>query len=154
VAGGLTWDIISGGYLHTCGKTVANISYCWGENSGGQLGDGNLPNDALAPVIVSGGLVWNEVSAGYQHSCGITTGGIGYCWGIGNNGELGDGLSTNTDTRTPVGGGLTFVSISAGTFYSCGLAVNNEVWCWGANSDGQLGDGTRISKNLPVQIVQ
>lgn len=38
---------------HTCGKTSANVLYCWGWNSVDTLGDGTN-TDRLAPTPVVG----------------------------------------------------------------------------------------------------
>jgi alpha-tubulin suppressor-like RCC1 family protein len=40
VAGGLAWQQIAAGGLHSCGVTTGNVAYCWGYNGKGQLGDG------------------------------------------------------------------------------------------------------------------
>jgi alpha-tubulin suppressor-like RCC1 family protein len=42
-------------------------------------------------VAVVGSLSFSSLSAGSQHTCGITTTGIAYCWGWNNLGQLGDG---------------------------------------------------------------
>jgi len=51
VAGGVTFAAVSAGNGHTCGVTPAGAAYCWGINSGGQLGDGTTTN-RLTPVRV------------------------------------------------------------------------------------------------------
>jgi alpha-tubulin suppressor-like RCC1 family protein len=52
VAGGLQWRQLSAGSQFTCGKTTADVAYCWGYNGVGQLGDGTLEN-RNAPVRVA-----------------------------------------------------------------------------------------------------
>jgi alpha-tubulin suppressor-like RCC1 family protein len=54
----------------------------------------------MKPVLVGDGLSFVQVSAGYVHTCGLTSGGLAYCWGKNNDGRLGDG--TQTDRPTPV----------------------------------------------------
>jgi alpha-tubulin suppressor-like RCC1 family protein len=39
----------------TCGKTYADLAYCWGANGYGQIGDGTS-DDRLRPVAVAGPL--------------------------------------------------------------------------------------------------
>ena len=56
VAGGLRFRQMRAGSFHTCGVTTANVAYCWGLNSDGQLGDGTRAQ-RLAPVRVAGGPV-------------------------------------------------------------------------------------------------
>lgn len=94
-------SIISAGYDHACAVQFARI-FCWGENGGGELGDGTR---AASPVpIRPAGTSSQPVSA--------ISGGIGYtcavidfdrraeCWGSNGNGELGDG--TRVIKLTPV----------------------------------------------------
>ncbi|MFN2602924.1 MAG: RCC1 domain-containing protein [Gemmatimonadaceae bacterium] len=95
VAGGLTFKQISSGGGHTCGVTSNTAEmYCWGPNASGQLGD--LTNiERTAPVLVAGGILWESVSAGSDHTCGRSTSTIVYCWGNNSAGQLGDGTSVN-----------------------------------------------------------
>ena len=53
------------------------------------------------PVAVAGGLPFSQVDAGNRHTCGVTTGGVGYCWGYGGDGELGDGTDQNQNRLRP-----------------------------------------------------
>ena len=103
VSGGLGFAAVSSGPLsnHTCGVTTGGAAYCWGEDSYGELGNGTInsvPNSS--PESVSGGLTFASVSAGYVHTCGLSTGGAAYCWGYNFNGQLGDG--TTTSSTVPV----------------------------------------------------
>jgi uncharacterized protein YjdB len=65
---------VSAGGQHTCGVAVSGTAYCWGSNSGGQLGIG-MGGDQATPAVVSGGLLFQSVDAGQDHTCGITTSG-------------------------------------------------------------------------------
>lgn len=67
VHGGLTFATVSAGESHTCGVTTTGAAYCWGDNLGGQLGDGTTDPFRLTPVSVSGGLMFELVSAGFAH---------------------------------------------------------------------------------------
>ena len=102
----------------------------------------------------SGGLTFQSVSAGIFHSCGVTTAGEAYCWGIHGVGQLGDGIDTRSYVNVPVAvvGGLTFQSVNAG-YHSCGVTTAGEAYCWGDNDYGQLGDGTGTDSNVPVAVV-
>ena len=91
-----------------------------------------------------GGLTFASVSTGYSHTCGLTPGGVAYCWGRGENtGELGNGTTSGSTTPVAVAGGLSFATLSAGGWYhSCGLTISGAAYCWGDNSLGELGAGT------------
>lgn len=54
-AGGHTWSVISVGTFHTCGITTDGITYCWGSNGSGLLGEGTL-SDRNVPTAVVGQL--------------------------------------------------------------------------------------------------
>jgi alpha-tubulin suppressor-like RCC1 family protein len=93
-------------------------------------------------VAVVGGLTFATVSAGGNHTCGVTTEGAAYCWGYNNEGQLGNGTSGRRTSPVAVAGGLTFATVGAGTFHTCGIATEGAAHCWGFNFYGQLGDGT------------
>ena len=160
VLGALRFAQVSAGAHHTCGVTTAGAAYCWGDNSLGELGDsigGPLfPYAAkqTSPVAVVGGLSFAAVSAGFTHTCGVTTAGLAYCWG--NGSAVGDGAGDTVLARSnPVAvvGGFRFLSVSAGWAHTCGVATSNLAYCWGDNSAGQLGDGTKTERNSPVEVL-
>ena len=165
VAGGLRFVQITSGRDHTCGLTSDGSAYCWGENATGQLGNASIPINCGAfpahsqclrdfPIPISGDLKFSQLSAGAFHTCGVTTAGDAYCWGLvttdsaitasalGNAGYSGE-IRTQRGSRVPVpvSGQLTFREVTAGNGVSCGLTVNGEAVCWGRNNYGQLGVG-------------
>jgi len=152
VVGGLAFTLVSAGYDYTCGITTAGAAYCWGNNVGGQLGDGTTISRP-SPVPVAGGLTFATLTAGAGHTCGITTAAATYCWGANDNGQLGDGTTTVQTSPVPVQGGLTFASVSAGNDHTCGITTEGATYCWGSNAVGQLGDGTTTSSTGPVPVL-
>ncbi len=97
-------------------------------------------------------LVFRQISAGWGHSCGVTTDNLAYCWGSDSAGQLGDGLTANRMRPTLVAGGLQFLEVYAGAAHSCGIATTNRAYCWGGNASGQLGDGTTTDRHRPVAV--
>ena len=154
VAGGLTFTAISAGHSSptTCGLTPGGAAYCWGHNFYGEVGNGSTTNDFAAPVAVSGGLTFTAVSPGFSHTCGLTPGGVAYCWGDNGAGELGDGSTTNSAVPVPVSGGLTFAAISAGDSLSCGVTPSGAGYCWGFNAFGQVGNGSTANSTVPTAV--
>ena len=163
VAGGLTFQSVSAGNFHTCGVTANGAAYCWGDNSYGVLGaDTAITNPCYAlpyaggcpyPVPVAGGLTFRSISAGYEHTCGVTTQGAAYCWGANLSGALGaDSATLAQNCRTafgcrtpvPVSGGHNFTVVSAGKALSCGVTTGGAAYCWGSNASGELGIGTAV----------
>jgi alpha-tubulin suppressor-like RCC1 family protein len=152
VSGGPVFQGISAGGYHTCGLTTSGAGYCWGNNFFGQVGDGTPFGDHSSPVAVSGSLVFQAISAGGWHTCGVTTSGAGYCWGWNSTGQLGDATTTDRSSPVAVSGGLAFQALSTGERHTCGLTTSWAAHCWGENVVGQLGDGTGF-RTSPVAVV-
>ena len=105
---------MSTAYLHSCGVTTAGAAYCWGDGDFGQNGNGDTTAaPAPTPVPVAGRLTFAAVSAGGGHSCGVTTTGVAYCWGVNPVGQLGAGTSTGPEQCTS--SGLNAVSYACST---------------------------------------
>lgn len=104
VEGGPAFASVNAGAFHTCGVSTGGAGYCWGFNGNGQLGNGTT-NSSPTPTSISGGLSFATVTAfGRYHSCGLTTGGIAYCWGYNGLGELGDGTGLSALEPVQVAG--------------------------------------------------
>ena len=84
--------------------------YCWGNNEMGQLGANRKYDDSpdgtrwtYKPMQVDYGLPAGEkivsLSAGANRGCVIMTNKRSYCWGLNNEGQIGDG--TNVDRISP-----------------------------------------------------
>ena len=73
---------------------------------------------------------WRSISAGYSHSCGVTSNGMGLCWGVGKNGQ-------SLFPQRLLSANITWRQISAGTGHTCGVMSNGTATCWGANDEGQ-----------------
>ena len=59
----------------------------------GSSGNGSVGLFELepTPVPVTGGYTFAAISAGRDHTCGVTGAGAAYCWGADNTGDLGRG---------------------------------------------------------------
>lgn len=110
VSGGLSFVTINGRNGANCALTQSGAAYCWGSNSGGQIGDGTTTNRSV-PTAVSGGLSFVSITNGQQYACGVTAAGATYCWGANIRGQLGDGTTTQRLGPVLVSGGLTFSSV-------------------------------------------
>jgi alpha-tubulin suppressor-like RCC1 family protein len=153
VTGGLTFATVSsGGINFTCGLTATNAAYCWGNNWYGQLGDGTMTDSHTPVAVTTGGLTFVTVTAGLNHTCGLTADGLAYCWGRNTFGQLGVGDTTRRLTPVAVAGGLRFASLRAMSLHTCGLTGLGAAYCWGLNDSGQLGDGTQTYRYTPVAV--
>jgi alpha-tubulin suppressor-like RCC1 family protein len=153
-SGFVRFTTIAVGLFHTCALTEMGPAYCWGFNLDGQLGNGTLgpPTSRSTPTLVTGGLTFVALVAGVYHTCGLTSDGAAYCWGVNGNGQLGIGEGPSRSVPTPVGGGLRFTSLAAGQFHTCGVAGTGVAYCWGSNRNGQLGDGTTTDRPQPALV--
>jgi alpha-tubulin suppressor-like RCC1 family protein len=97
VAGNITWSMISAGTEHSCGISTNGSAFCWGYNAAGAVGDGSFYYRRFRPRPVAGNNTWVGITAGFYFSCGITTQASMLCWGFGESGGLGNGLSTATN---------------------------------------------------------
>ncbi len=68
------------GSLFGCGIDTQQVTWCWGRNDRGQLGDGSS-TDRSAPVAVAGGLAFEHLTANNLGVCGSTLDHQVYCWG-------------------------------------------------------------------------
>ncbi len=146
---------ITAGFDHACAILDNASLLCWGGNSNGQLGDGTTTT-STSPVSVDlgTGRTAAAVAAGHRHTCAILDNASLVCWGQNNNGQLGDG--TTTDSTTPVyvdvGSGRYAVAISGGRYHTCAILDDASLKCWGQNSYGQLGDGSTTTTSTPVSV--
>lgn len=93
-----------------------------------------------------------RLSAGPNHTCHVKDDGTVRCWGLNDDGQLGDGTIVNRQSPVTVSGVFNAVGVAAGASHTCAVLADGRVWCWGDNSSGQLGDGTNVSR-LTARIV-
>jgi alpha-tubulin suppressor-like RCC1 family protein len=104
VEGG-AYDQPSLGDYHACALQYGvTAPLCWGDNTGGQLGQGTDTDTNGTPTIVSWAAISQfatSVAAGSDHSCALLDDGRVVCWGKNAVGQLGNG-SQATPGNTPV----------------------------------------------------
>ena len=157
VVSGLSTGVASltAGHGHTCVVTTSGAAKCWGYNYSGQVGNGGLYTTQNTPATVNG-LSSNValITAGYQHTCALTTLGEALCWGANGYGQIGDGSTTNRSAPTVVSSlNAGTAALSAGFSHTCALTAVGAAKCWGYNNSGQLGDGTTMNRTTPVPVL-
>ncbi len=162
---GKTIKSISAGSSHTCAIASDDKAYCWGNNSYGKLGDGTT-NASLVPVAVNmtgvlNGKTIKFIAAEYAYTCAIASDDKVYCWGMNNEGQLGNNSTTASSVPVAVDtsgvlSGKTIKSISlGGDGYgsNCVVASDDKVYCWGVENYGQLGNNSAsFYFSVPVAV--
>ena len=150
--GGSSWLGVglSGTAQDVCVPNAAGNTFCWGDGTYGQLGNGTFGsgNASSVPVQVTNpsGVTFNLTATGQQHSCALSAGGFAYCWGSNAAGQLGDYTGTERNTPVSTYGAHVFTKITVGDGHSCALDNNSDIYCWGANDLGQVGYGDRTPR--------
>ena len=91
------------------------------------------------------------IAAGRDRSLFLKEDGAVWATGRNDQGQLGDGTTTN---RTkPVQVMTDIAAISAGDSHSLFLKKDGTVWATGRNDEGQLGDGTTTERTTPVRVM-
>lgn len=83
----------------------------------------------------------NQISAGVDSTCAVTSTGRVACWGRGRYGKLGDDKNRTSAVPREVEGLKGAVDVSVGTDHACAIVGDERaVYCWGSN-DGDDGSG-------------
>lgn len=131
VAGGLKFQKIRAGGLHTCALTLDYHIYCWGDNLFGALGAPGV-SQSSAPVQILSTALFTDLAAGGAHSCGLRTDGVLFCWGANESGQLGINSAGNGATGpVSVSTAQRFASVAAGEKRTCARIANGTSYCWG-----------------------
>ena len=141
---GASWSAISAGTSHALAITTLGRLYAWGSNVSGRLGDLTIVTKS-SPVLVSGPAAtsWLAVSAGGGHSIAITTGQVGYIWGNGANGQLGNGSTVFNLSSPVITTSSPTTSIAAGETHTLVL-FQGRPYATGSASAGQLGNSSLL----------
>ncbi len=137
------------GATHACGLRKNGDVWCWGNNGGGQLGDGNTGVDSGVPVKVDTDVKFRKLNIEHFYSCGISVNNEIWCWGSDNAGNLGNGGSVG-DSNTPVLTNDTDQNFIDAEGY-CSLKADGKAYCWGYGA--YQGDGTTSDKQSPTEVI-
>lgn len=151
-----TAKAIALGSGHSCALLDNGTVKCWGRNEQGQLGyDDTSPRGDISGSMLSLGTVnlgtgrtAKAIAAGSWHTCALLDDDSVKCWGMNDNGQLGQNDVTDRGNTagamaalTPIdlGTGRHAVKISAGHQSTCVVLDNGQAKCWGANAAANLG---------------
>ena len=151
-----TWSSISVGGSGACaiaaGGLKAGQAFCWeiqwpgSQNAGSPLWDGS----------VDGGLTYQSLAVGEDHSCGLTTGSDIVCWGSNGLGQLGNGATPMPALveRSPVtvAGSTKWKSVFVNAGSTCATDTADAVFCWGNSAGDRFGDNRMTTSNSSVPV--
>jgi len=133
--------------------------FMWGENEGGQLGDGTIISRS-SPVQIAG-TDWNNIAIGNdQNSAAVKNDGTLWTWGGGAGGSLGNNTANNNASRSsPVqlGSDTDWARVVAeaatpgNAAFHC-VKTDGTLWAWGTNYLGSLGLGDVAPRSSPTQV--
>ena len=150
---------VSAGWEHTCAVHATGEVSCWGDDTNGELGNGEIVDQVPLPVKAEGITDATAVTTGLWHTCALRSSGEVSCWGRNHDGQLGIG-ETGDDVAVstvpvPVLDITDAVAVSAGGEHTCAVHATGEVSCWGDNFGGELGngqDGNEFDSAAPVRV--
>eukprot|EP00756_Hemistasia_phaeocysticola_P004046 Hpha_TRINITY_DN12600_c0_g1::TRINITY_DN12600_c0_g1_i1::g.49847::m.49847 len=169
---GCTVISVSSGSTHTCGlmSTGGVAKYalkCWGTNTNGELGMGDMTPRGEFPATMGAALPFvggasnteaNTYLGGSSYGCAFdttsTSKGV-FCWGLNSNGKLGVGDSADRGNNMGLGAldsayllpavpipGCVVVQLAVYSAHSCVLCNDMiSILCWGIGTNGRLGSG-------------
>jgi alpha-tubulin suppressor-like RCC1 family protein len=143
----------------SCAILDDNSTKCWGHNTSGELGQGDMMDrggmsgqmgDNLPAIDLGPGRTATSLAVGVDHVCAILDDKSVKCWGRNADGQLGYGDIANRGNMAlqmgvnlpsvDLGPGRTAKAISASN-HTCAILDDDTVKCWGQNLFGQLGLG-------------
>ncbi|MCA9488411.1 MAG: fibronectin type III domain-containing protein [Myxococcales bacterium] len=152
---GMVWagDATSFFKPDTNGKEYLPVA-SWGKSGAGQLGrdDGGNIDLANTPTPIASSAKYLAMSTRAMHTLALREDHTMVAWGVGAEGQLGTGGTSNAFGPVPVQFEGRVVAVAAGTFHSLALGDDGKVLAWGSNGYGQLGDGTNDSSLIRVQV--
>jgi YD repeat-containing protein len=154
-------------YASQGAKSVAAGLFCSSiaeaDGTAGWMGDfetedlyigGQDPNDESYQLQIPSGGPTNivQIAMGDNHTLALCSDGTVWAWGVGYDGELGDGNYDANMTPAQISGLSNIVWVSAGGESSLAVDSSGNVYTWGADGSGQLGDGSTNDETSPLQV--
>ncbi len=151
----VAWD-------YSCAIKITGELYCWGKSRSAHLGAAGMES-SLVPVQIDAANLYDSVSVGEYHSCGIlkpnpsgSTGGALKCWGdipqsAGGGFRIGNGMGDGEAVPVVVDSGQRYLKVSVSKNNSCAIRDSGNVYCWGASAGGFISGGSGV-RSLPTLI--
>ena len=158
---------VAAGAGHACVLFADRTVACWGYDYKPYpttQGVGDAVIASTTPVEIAGATDVAELRAAEMHTCARKMDNTLWCWGHGENGQLGNGANQHSLAAVQVAGLTNVTMFDGGRTHSCALGNYNGsagLWCWGrggiqnrmaAGTTGRLGNGSAADSNLPVRV--
>lgn len=141
--------------FQTCVLSDKGDAYCWGGNSGGDVGDGTVNILRSVPVAVIGKFKFSAILNGPNGiTQALTPHNRLYSWGNAGLQFLANGNALCSSPVAVVGGlkFATFQQVGAGSG-TVGLTTTGQAYCWG-NNNGAFGNGSSTgSASSPIAVI-
>jgi alpha-tubulin suppressor-like RCC1 family protein len=152
-AGGTNWKQVSAGEEHTAAIKTDGTLWTWGAGGSGRLGNAVILGNRSTPVTTfAGGTNWKQVNSQGYRTAAIKTDGTLWVCGSGNQGRLGNGVTTG-NISTPIttfAGGTNWKQVSSGNAHTAAIKTDGTLWTWGPGYDGRLGNADTTLRSTPV----
>lgn len=117
-----------------------------------------IANASSVNDIVDSSVSYQKISAGYKHSCALTTDGKLACWGSNTYGQIGTEdysyIARSTPALIPSLEDESINDYATGGYNTCIINEQGGLFCWGDNNWQQLGnpDYPNWSYGVPVPV--
>ncbi|XP_077975128.1 E3 ubiquitin-protein ligase HERC2-like isoform X2 [Styela clava] len=150
---------ITGGSKSLFIVTQEGKVYTCGESTNGRLGLGLVTSNVSTPTIVSHLSSYYvkkvAVHSGGRHAMALTSTGVVFSWGDGEDGKLGH--CNRADCHKPrlieALKGELIVDIACGSSHSAAVTLKGRLYTWGQGNYGRLGHGDNATQLKPKFIM-
>lgn len=97
-------------------------------------------------------LVWGVILLVISLPAAALGQGLPFSWGRNNQGQLGNGTTTDSNVPHLVANPLTVSRMAGGEHHSLQVTLETTVQSWGDNAYGQLGDNTYVDHAVPADV--
>ena len=141
------------GNNHSCVVALSDAvgrSFCWGDNSKGQIGNNSNASHFTLPQELSGVFNSSKITAKIDNTC-VTDSNTNSVWCAGDN-DYNQLTNANTDDISVPVQHSGYIDVGIGKDHLCLIdsTANNYIHCAGKNDKGQLGNGNNTNQTIPT----
>ncbi len=137
----------------TCVLTNSGSVQCIGLNGDDyKFGNGTTTSSKTPKVPTGLGSNVKDMDFNEGSGCASMNSGETLCWGLGDDGKMGDGTPGANRVPAPATTANMYKSLSVGNLHVCGVTQSGAAECWGNNNSYQLGNGSQTTKYVPTLV--